>query len=80
MVTRRLFNPSASGDATLFLSYSADSKSDFFSQPQIVCGSKTASLILRLPTKGLLFSCECIVKVIFVAVNLPQQITLQFKD
>ncbi len=41
----------------------------------IICSSKTASLLQKFLIERSLF-CECIVKVIFFAVNLPSQITL----
>lgn len=41
----------------------------------IICSSKTGTLLQKNSNREVIF-CECIVKVIFFAVNLPSQITL----
>lgn len=43
----------------------------------IVCSLKNVLIVVRISNREVIFfSCECIVKVIFSAVNLPSQITL----
>lgn len=77
---RWLSNPNACGNATLhFLSHEVDGKRVFCHLREHLnsdcLSSKTSSMVRKFQIGKSLF-CECIVKVIFFAVNLPSQTTL----